>query len=194
MAHTSPLEQTTAHNSDGWLWPVSDTCTYKYLTESEPDIPDWVIGHVHIGALGWNGFMAFGIVYYLIPVMWRTSLWSKKLANWHFWLGTLGIIFYAVPMYISGFTQGMMWKDFTPEGTLKYGNFLETTLQILPMHAMRAFGGLIYLTGAILMAYNLFKTMAQGTLLANEAAEAAPLAVTEEAEKVLGQNHEPGVE
>jgi cytochrome c oxidase cbb3-type subunit I/II len=78
-------------------------------------------------------------------------------------------------MYISGFTQGMMWKEFAPEGTLKYGNFLETTLQVLPMHAMRAFGGLLYLSGAILMAYNLFKTMAQGTLEANEPAEAPAL-------------------
>lgn len=84
---------------------------------------DWVIGHVHVGALGWNGFMAFGMIYYLLPIMWRTKLWSVKLANWHFWLGTLGIIFYAVPMYISGFTQGLMWKQFNPDGTLVYKNF-----------------------------------------------------------------------
>ena len=85
-------------------------------------------------------------------------------------------------MYISGFTQGMMWKQFTAEGTLQYGNFLDTTLQILPMHMMRAVGGTLYLVGAILMAYNLFKTMAQGSLLANEAAEAAPLAIEEQPE------------
>jgi cytochrome c oxidase cbb3-type subunit I/II len=118
---------------------------------------DWIVAHVYVGALGWNGFLSFAILYWLLPRIYHTTIYSKKLINVHFWLGTLGIIFYAVPMYISGFTQGMMWKDFTPEGTLKYGNFLETTLQILPMHAMRAFGGLIYLTGAILMAYNLFK-------------------------------------
>ena len=75
---------------------------------------DWVIGHVHIGALGWNGFMAFGVIYYLLPILFRTKLWSVKLANWHFWLGTLGIVFYAVPLYIAGFTQGLMWKQFNP--------------------------------------------------------------------------------
>jgi cytochrome c oxidase cbb3-type subunit I/II len=85
-------------------------------------------------------------------------------------------------MYISGFTQGMMWKQFTAEGTLQYGNFLDTTLQVLPMHMMRAVGGTLYLAGAIIMAVNLFKTMAKGTLLANEAAEAAPLAVEEQPE------------
>ncbi|MDI9862751.1 cytochrome-c oxidase, cbb3-type subunit I [Flectobacillus sp. DC10W] len=138
---------------------------------------DWIVAHVHVGALGWNGFLSFAILYWLLPRIYHTTIYSKKLINVHFWLGTLGIIFYAVPMYISGFTQGMMWKDFTPEGTLKYGNFLETTIQILPMHAMRAFGGLIYLTGAILMAYNLFKTMAQGSLEANEPAEAPALEV-----------------
>ncbi|MFY7825853.1 MAG: cytochrome-c oxidase, cbb3-type subunit I [Flectobacillus sp.] len=138
---------------------------------------DWIVAHVHVGALGWNGFLSFAILYWLLPRIYHTTIYSKKLVNVHFWLGTLGILFYAVPMYISGFTQGMMWKDFTPEGTLKYGNFLETTLQILPMHAMRAVGGLIYLTGAILMAYNLFKTMAQGSLEANEPAEAPALEV-----------------
>ncbi|WP_026994987.1 cytochrome-c oxidase, cbb3-type subunit I [Flectobacillus major] len=136
---------------------------------------DWIVAHVHVGALGWNGFLSFAILYWLIPRIYHTNIFSKKLINVHFWIGTLGILFYAVPMYISGFTQGMMWKEFAPEGTLKYGNFLETTLQVLPMHAMRAFGGLLYLSGAILMAYNLFKTMAQGTLEANEPAEAPAL-------------------
>jgi cytochrome c oxidase cbb3-type subunit I/II len=98
---------------------------------------DWVIGHVHIGALGWNGFMAFGMLYYLLPILWRTKLWSVKLANWHFWLGTLGIIFYAVPMYISGFTQGLMWKQFNPDGTLVYKNWLDTVTAIIPYYQMR---------------------------------------------------------
>lgn len=136
---------------------------------------DWVVAHVHVGALGWNGFMTFAILYWLIPRMYRTPLYSQKLLNIHFWIGTLGILLYAVPMYISGFTQGMMWKDFTPEGVLKYPNFLETTLQLLPMHQMRALGGAFYLAGAILMAYNLFKTMAAGSLLAEEPAEAPAL-------------------
>ena len=136
---------------------------------------DWIVAHVHVGALGWNGFLTFAILYWLLPRMYHTPLYSKKLLNWHFWLGTLGILFYAVPMYISGFTQGMMWKEFTPESTLRYSNFLETTLQLLPMHRMRAIGGALYLIGAILMGYNLFKTMAAGTLMANEPAEAPAL-------------------
>ncbi len=144
---------------------------------------DWIVAHVHVGALGWNGFLTFAMLYWLIPRIFQTTLFSEKLVKTHFWIGTIGIAFYAIPMYISGFTQGMMWKQFTAEGTLQYGNFLDTTLQLLPMHMMRAIGGTLYLIGAILMAYNLFKTMAQGTLLANEAAEATPLAVTEEAEK-----------
>jgi cytochrome c oxidase cbb3-type subunit I/II len=144
---------------------------------------DWIVAHVHVGALGWNGFLTFAMLYWLVPRIFQTTLYSEKLVKIHFWIGTIGIAFYAIPMYISGFTQGMMWKQFTAEGTLQYGNFLDTTLQLLPMHMMRAVGGTLYLTGAIIMAYNLFKTMAQGTLLANEAAEAAPLAVTEEAEK-----------
>ncbi|GAB3787000.1 cytochrome-c oxidase, cbb3-type subunit I [Spirosoma horti] len=136
---------------------------------------DWIVAHVHVGALGWNGFLTFAMLYWLIPKMYHTPLFSKKLLNTHFWMGTLGILFYAVPMYISGFTQGMMWKEFTPEGMLRYSNFLETTLQLLPMHRMRAIGGVFYLIGAILMGYNLFKTMAAGTLIANEPAEAPAL-------------------
>ncbi|MHA8049765.1 cytochrome-c oxidase, cbb3-type subunit I [Aquirufa sp. ROCK-SH2] len=143
---------------------------------------DWIVAHVHVGALGWNGFLTFAMLYWLIPRIFQTTLYSEKMVKTHFWIGTIGIAFYAIPMYISGFTQGMMWKQFTPEGTLQYGNFLDTTLQIIPMHQMRAIGGTLYLVGAIIMAYNLFKTMAQGSLLADEAAEAAPLAILEEKE------------
>lgn len=143
---------------------------------------DWIVAHVHVGALGWNGFLTFAMLYWLIPRIFQTTLYSEKLIKTHFWIGTIGIAFYAIPMYISGFTQGMMWKQFTPEGTLQYGNFLDTTLQLIPMHQMRAIGGTLYLIGAIIMAVNLFKTMAQGTLLANEAAAAAPLEILEEKE------------
>jgi len=136
---------------------------------------DWIVAHVHVGALGWNGFLTFAILYWLIPRIYQTPLHSQKLLSIHFWIGTLGILFYAIPMYISGFTQGLMWQEFTPEGTLRYGNFLETTLRLLPMHQMRAAGGALYLTGAILMAYNLVKTMQTGTLVRNEPAEAMPL-------------------
>mgnify|MGYP000022208837 FL=1 len=143
---------------------------------------DWIVAHVHVGALGWNGFLTFAMLYWLVPRIFQTTLFSEKLVKTHFWIGTIGIALYAIPMYISGFTQGMMWKQFTAEGTLQYGNFLDTTLQILPMHMMRAVGGTLYLVGAIIMAYNLFKTMAQGSLLADEAAEAAPLAIDEQPE------------
>lgn len=150
---------------------------------------DWIVAHVHVGALGWNGFLTFAMLYWLLPRIFQTTIYSEKLVKTHFWIGTIGIAFYAIPMYISGFTQGMMWKQFTAEGTLQYGNFLDTTLQLLPMHMMRALGGTLYLIGAILMAYNLFKTMAQGNLLANEKAEAAPLAVIEEKHESDGHWH-----
>ncbi len=143
---------------------------------------DWIVAHVHIGALGWNGFMTFAILYWLIPRIYKTQLYSKKLANAHFWIGTLGILFYAIPMYWAAVVQGLMWKDFTPEGVLKYPNFLATTLEILPMHMMRAVGGLLYLSGVILMTYNLVKTVKTGSLVANEAAEAPALKPIEKSE------------
>jgi cytochrome c oxidase cbb3-type subunit I/II len=136
---------------------------------------DWIIAHVHTGALGWNGFLTFAILYWLIPRIYKTELFSKKLASFHFWIGTLGILFYVVPMYWAGFTQSLMLKEFTPEGILKYPNFLETTLRIIPMHVMRSIGGTMYLAGVIVMAYNLARTMLQGNLVANEAAQAMPL-------------------
>ena len=141
---------------------------------------DWIVAHVHVGALGWNGFLTFAILYWMIPRIFQTKLYSEKLLKTHFWIATIGIAFYTIPMYISGFTQGMMWKQFTAEGNLQYGNFLDTTLQLIPMHQMRALGGTLYLTGAILMAVNIFKTMAQGKLLANEPAEAPALLTIEE--------------
>lgn len=136
---------------------------------------DWIVSHVHVGALGWNGFLTFAMLYWLIPRIYQTQLHSKKLASFHFWIGTLGILFYAIPMYWSGFTQGLMLKEFTPEGVLKYPSFLETTLQIIPMHVFRAIGGTMYLAGVIVMTYNLAKTMKKGSLLANEPAEAMAL-------------------
>ena len=137
---------------------------------------DWVIGHVHVGALGWNGFMTFGMVYFLLPILWRTKLWSVKLANWHFWLGTLGIIFYAVPLYISGFTQGLMWKQFNPDGTLVYKNWLDTVTAIIPYYQMRFVGGLLYIAGAILMVVNVVATVRQGSFQKEVPAEAPALA------------------
>jgi cytochrome c oxidase cbb3-type subunit I/II len=138
---------------------------------------DWIIAHVHIGGLGWNGMLTFGIIYWLLPRIYKTELYSKKLANIHFWLATLGILFYAVPMYWAGWQQVAMWKQFTPSGQLKY-QFLETVTYMAPFYAMRAIGGILYLTGAIIGMVNFFKTMSKGTLEANEAAEAPALEKT----------------
>lgn len=135
---------------------------------------DWIVAHVHVGALGWNGFLTFGVLYWLIPKMYNTPLYSKKLAGSHFWIGTIGIILYAVPLYWAGFAQSMMWKQFTEEGQLKF-SFLETVTHIIPMYITRSIGGTLYLIGAFIMVYNLYKTMKAGSFVANEAAEAAPL-------------------
>lgn len=131
---------------------------------------DWIVAHVHVGALGWNGFLSFAMLYFIIPRIFNTKLHSNKLANFHFWIGTLGIIFYAVPMYFSGWTQGMMWKEFNPDGTLTY-DFLQTTERILFLHVVRGIGGLLYLTGACVMAYNLIKTIGSGSFVREEQTE-----------------------
>jgi cytochrome c oxidase cbb3-type subunit I/II len=135
---------------------------------------DWTIAHVHVGALGWNGFLTFGILYYLIPRIFQTKLYSIKLANNHFWIGTLGIVFYVVPMYWAGFMQSLAWKEFTAEGTLKY-QFMDTVKQMMPFYAMRGIGGVLFLIGALIMCYNLIKTIRGGTVMNEESAEAAPL-------------------
>ncbi len=138
---------------------------------------DWIVAHVHIGGLGWNGMLTFGILYWLIPRIYKTELFSKKMANAHFWLATLGILFYAIPMYWAAFQQASMWKQFTESGQLKY-QFLETVTYMAPFYAMRAIGGILYLTGAIVMMVNLFKTIGKGTLVANEEAQAPALEKT----------------
>lgn len=132
---------------------------------------DWTVAHVHVGALGWNGFLIFGAVYFLVPRLFGTQLYSKKLAGNHFWIGTLGIILYAIPMYWAGFTQALMWKEFTPEGTLNY-QFLQTVLNIRPMYILRGIGGLLYYAGVILMVYNVYKTVKAGRFIPTEEAEA----------------------
>lgn len=136
---------------------------------------DWIIAHVHVGALAWNGFLAFGMVYWMVPRLYKTDLFSVKLANFHFWIGTLGIVLYALPMYVAGFTQALMWKDFNPDGTLVYGNFLETVQEIMPMYWMRAIGGTLYLVGVFVMLYNIAVTIRGGQAVSDELAEAAPL-------------------
>ncbi len=136
---------------------------------------DWTIAHVHVGALGWNGLLTFGILYWLIPRLYNTKLYSTRLANTHFWIATLGMIFYAIPMYWAGVTQGLMWKEFTAEGYLQYPLFLETVLQIVPMYIIRSIGGTIYLLGVLFMFYNLFKTIKAGSLVSEEPAQAPAL-------------------
>jgi len=135
---------------------------------------DWTIAHVHVGALGWNGMLSFGILYWMIPKMWGTELYSKKLANAHFWISTLGIVFYAVPMYWAGVAQSLMWKQFTDLGVLQYPNFLETVLQIVPMYIIRSIGGFLFFIGLFMMVYNLLMTAKSGKFIKDEAAEAAP--------------------
>jgi len=150
---------------------------------------DYIIGHVHLGALAWNGGLAFAMVYYIFPRIYKTKLYSTKLANFHFWAATLGIMFYVIPMYIGGITQSIMWKEFTVEGTLRYPNFLETVTQIIPMYMMRVIGGLLYTIGALAAVYNIYKTAKQGTLERNETAEAAPLLKTSNTKEHDGHWH-----
>ena len=136
---------------------------------------DWIIAHVHVGALAWNGFLTFGMIYFLVPRLFKTKLYSLGLANLHFWIGTLGIIMYALPMYVAGFTQASMWKQFNPDGTLTYGNFLETVTEIMPMYWMRAIGGTLFITGMLIMIYNVIVTIKQGSKVEDDLAEAPAL-------------------
>ena len=133
---------------------------------------DWTIAHVHVGGLGWNGMFTFGMLYWLFPRIFKTELYSKKLANQHFWIATLGIILYAIPMYYAGFAQGQMWQQFNPDGTLTYQDFLETVQIIKPFYILRSIGGLLFIIGAVMMAFNLVKTAKSGKLVENEEAEA----------------------
>lgn len=136
---------------------------------------DWIIAHVHVGALAWNGFLTFGMAYWLVPKMTKGKLFSMKLANFHFWIGTLGIIIYTLPMYVAGFVQASMWKQFNPDGTLTYGNFLETVAQIIPMYWMRAIGGSLYIVGMFVMVYNIVMTIRKNASVEDELAEAPEL-------------------
>lgn len=136
---------------------------------------DWTIAHVHIGGMGWNGGLTFGLLYWLVPKLWRTKLFSEKLANTHFWLATIGMLLYAIPLYWAAISQWLMWREYSPEGFLAYPNFLETVTQILPMYALRVVGGTLFLTGFLLMVFNLFKTMGMGSFINEEASEAPAL-------------------
>ena len=136
---------------------------------------NWTVAHVHTGALGWNGFLTFSMLYYLFPRLYNTKLWSIKLANYHFWIALLGMVFYVVPMYVAGVTEGLMWKQFNKDGFLQYPNFLEVVQSILPMYMLRAVGGTLYISGVVLMAFNLYKTAKSGQFVPEQEAQAAPL-------------------
>jgi len=144
---------------------------------------DWTIAHVHTGALGWNGFLTFSMLYWLVPKLYNTKLHSIKLANWHFWVSLLGIMFYVVPMYWSGVTQGLMWKQFTEDGFMKYPNFLETVTQLIPMYHLRALGGSLYIVGVFIMVWNLWKTAKQGQFEPDTEVQAPALKQEEEKEE-----------
>jgi len=123
---------------------------------------DWTVGHVHSGALGWNGLITFACLYFLVPKLWnRKQLWSLKLVNWHFWLAMIGIVFYAASMWVTGIMEGLLWREVDQNGFL-INSFADTVAAKFPMYLVRTLGGLIYLLGAVLMCYNLWKTIVSG--------------------------------
>lgn len=132
---------------------------------------DGIIAHVHSGTLGWNGFLTFGIIYYLVPKIWNTRMYSKSLMNIHFWIGLLGILLYYISMWTSGITQGLMWMAIDSGGNLVYPDFMETVNRIIPLYYVRFIGGALFLTGFLLLIYNVFKT------IRNSPAEQQPVTI-----------------
>ncbi|MFM6927159.1 MAG: cytochrome-c oxidase, cbb3-type subunit I [Bdellovibrio sp.] len=120
---------------------------------------DWIIGHVHSGTLGWNGFLTFGMIYYLVPRLWKTELYSKKLLENHFWIGLVGVLLYYISMVAAGITQGLMWRAVGKDGNLLYPDFIETVVRIVPLYWVRALGGALFIIGFLMMCYNIFKTI-----------------------------------
>jgi cytochrome c oxidase cbb3-type subunit I/II len=138
---------------------------------------DWTVAHVHSGALTWNGFLTFGMIYWLAPRLFQTQLYSKKLAEWHFWIATVGIILYIVAIYSAGVTQGLMWRAFDDTGRLQYPDFVETVARLIPMYWTRVIGGSLYLTGVVLFAWNIYRTWrSRPAAYAVPEIQAAPLA------------------
>ena len=137
---------------------------------------DWTIAHVHSGALGWNGFMSFGMLYWLAPRIFQTKLWSKKLAEAHVWVGTLGILLYIVPIYTAGVTQGLMWRAFDETGRLMYPEFIETVIRLMPMYWVRVGGGTLFVSGVVMLLVNVVMTWrTRPATYAELIVEAAPL-------------------
>ncbi len=140
---------------------------------------DWTIAHTHIAGMGWNAGLIFGMLYWLVPKLFRTKLYSEKLANTHFWIATLGILMFAIPLYWAGITQWLMLREYTADGLLTYPNFIETAARLLPMYHIRILGGALFLTGFLLFLYNMIKTIKMGSLVRSEAAEAPALVNTQ---------------
>jgi cytochrome c oxidase cbb3-type subunit I/II len=139
---------------------------------------DWTIGHVHSGALGWNGFMAFGMIYWLVPRLWKVPVHSSKLMSLHFWIATLGIVLYMTSMWGAGITQGLMWRAFKDDGTLMYPDFLTTVVRLIPFYWVRLLGGSMYLVGTLLCCYNVLMSInaakTQGVDLSDAMATGVP--------------------
>ncbi|WP_372073469.1 cytochrome-c oxidase, cbb3-type subunit I [Tistrella mobilis] len=121
---------------------------------------DWTVGHVHSGALGWVAFMTFGAFYYLVPRLWRRPLWSMRLVEWHFWIASLAIVLYITAMWVSGIAQGLMWRAYDEFGFLRY-SFADSVAMLHPYYVTRALGGVLYLTGGLMFAFNIFMTIRQ---------------------------------
>ncbi len=134
---------------------------------------DWTIGHVHGGTLGWNGLLTFGMLYYLVPKIWKTKLYSDALATTHFWFATGGTVLYMVSMWTAGITQGLMWRAIDGSGRLVYPDFVETVLRIVPLYWVRGFSGLLFFIGFLIMLYNMVKTI-KSSNIADEAVPASP--------------------
>jgi cytochrome c oxidase cbb3-type subunit 1 len=139
---------------EGPLMSLKDVNALSHYT-------DWTVGHVHSGALGWVAMIAFGSLYHMIPRLWKTEMYSVKLISAHFWLATIGVLLYITAMWISGISQGLMWRAFDDFGNLQY-SFVESVAAMHPFYAMRAIGGMFFLTGMLLMAYNVTMTIRQG--------------------------------
>jgi cytochrome c oxidase cbb3-type subunit I/II len=137
---------------------------------------DWIIAHVHTGALGWNGFLTFGMIYWLLPRLFQTKLFSQKLAEVHFWLALFGMVLYVTSIYTAGLTQGLMWRAFDETGRLAFPDFIETTMRLMPMYWTRALGGLLYISGVVLCGHNILMTWrARPARYAEPVVQAPPL-------------------
>jgi cytochrome c oxidase cbb3-type subunit I/II len=136
---------------------------------------DWIPGHVHSGTIGWNYMIISGILFYLVPKLWNTELYSKALANVQFWLATIGLVLYIISMWVAGVTQSLMWRAMDSDGHLVYPNFIETVVKIVPMYWVRAIGGTLVLISFLIMMYNLYKTAKQGKVGKEDVFEAYAL-------------------